>query len=285
MKPAPRTRVVLVGPMFGGNVGATARAIKNTGLDELVLVDPAYRDHDEARRFSHGAEEILERAARHTALGPALEGFSTVVGFTARERHRRRIVPLRAFAREWVERSVQGSAADTAFLFGRERDGLTNAELDRCTDLVWIPAHPEHPSYNLAQAVLLCGYELLQARIDLDPALPRLHPRRTKRPAPSPLAEAGELDEMLRHLRAAFLSIGYAYEHTVEPMIRSWHEIFSRARLHRREAAMIRGLAQQILWASQFVPRSPAKDAERTPDPPAQARERTPDPADSDGMH
>ena len=246
-------RVVLVGPMFGGNVGATARAIKNTGLGPLHLVSPTFRDHDEARRFSHGAEEILDDAPRHETLLDAIGDATRVVGFTARERHRRAIRPLREFAHGWVEDHLR-APQPTALLFGRERDGLTNQELDHCTDLVWIPAHPDHPSYNLSQAVLLCGYELLVARAEMDPELPRLHPRRTRRPSPSPLADAGELGAMLRHLRAAFLSIGYAYPHTVEPMIRSWHEVFSRARLHRREASMIRGLAQQVLWAASHLP-------------------------------
>lgn len=246
-------RVVLVGPMFGGNVGASARAIKNTGLGPLHLVAPTYRDVEEAIRFSHGAEEVLEAAERHETLISAIAGAERIVGFTARERHRRAIRPVRTFAHEWVAADVE-RRAPVALLFGRERDGLTNAELDHCTDLVWIPAHPEHPSYNLAQAVLIVGYELLVARADLDPELPRLHPRRTKRPSPAPMADAETLDAMQAHLREAFLAIGYARAHTADALVRSWHEIFARARLHRREAHMVRGLAQQVLWAASQLP-------------------------------
>lgn len=248
-------RVVLVGPMFGGNVGAAARAVKNTGLGGLDLVAPVYRDHEEALRFGHGAEEILEGAPRHDTLLEAIHASQRVVGFTARQRHRRGSTALRDFARTWMEDAVGAETPPpTALLFGRERDGLTNAELDHCTDLVWIPSHPDHPSYNLAQAVLLCGYELLVARTALDPEAPRLHPRRTKRPSPSPLANGEEIDALLGHLREAFLSIHYAYPHTVEPLVRSWTEVFARARLHRREVAMIRGLAQQIEWAARQLP-------------------------------
>lgn len=263
-------RVVLVGPMFGGNVGAAARAIKNTGLGPMHLVAPTYKDHDEALRFSHGAEEILFGAARHETLLEGIAGAERVVGFTARQRHRRAIRSVREFARDWVTEDARHKVS-TALLFGRERDGLSNQELDHCTDLVWIPAHPEHPSYNLSQAVLLAGYELLVARADVDPELPRLHPRRTRRPSPAPMADAHTLDAMLDHLRQAFLSIGYALPHTVEPMVRSWHEVFSRARLHRREAAMVRGLAQQILWAASNLPpelqRPPDRDARPEPSP------------------
>jgi tRNA/rRNA methyltransferase len=237
--------------MFGGNVGAAARAVKNTGLGGLSLVAPRYEDHAEARMFSHGAEEILEQAPVHEKLVDALHGCERVVGLTIRERHRRRMQPMREFARDWVEQALTAEQAPpTAFLFGPERDGLSNADLDLCSDIVWIPAHPEHPSYNLAQAVLLVGYELFVARLERDPQAPASRPRRTRRPSPSPLAQAQELSEMQEHLRRAFLSIGYAYPHTVDPMLRSYAEIFARARLHRREVRMLRGLAHQILWAA-----------------------------------
>lgn len=259
-------RVVLVGPMFGGNVGASARAVKNTGLGGLDLVAPTYADHDEATRFGHGAEEILEGAPRHETLLDAIRDAQRVVGFTARQRHRRGSTALRTFARDWVESSLEdGTPPRTALLFGRERDGLTNEELDHCTDLVWIPSHPDHPSYNLAQSVLLCGYEMLIARDALDPDAPHLHPRRTKRPSPSPLAEGDDVAAMLEHLRSAFLAIHYAHPHTVEPMVRSWAEVFARARLHRREVAMIRGLAQQVEWAARQLPEEYRRDR---PDPP-----------------
>ncbi len=247
-------RVVLVGPMFGGNVGAAARAVKNTGLGGLSLVAPTFEDHAEARMFSHGAEEVLEEASSHATLIDAVASAQRVVGFTIRERHRRAMLPLRELAEEWVETAAAAdSVAPTALVFGRERDGLTNEELDLCTDISWIPAHPRHPSYNLAQAVLLVGYELFMASLAIDPEAPRSAPRRTRRPSPAPMAQAQDLADLQDHLREAFLSIGYAYPHTVDSMIRSYAEIFARAQLHRREARMLRGLAHQILWAARRI--------------------------------
>ncbi len=246
-------RVVLVEPMFGGNVGSTARAIKNTGLGPLHLVAPIYRDHEEAQRFGHGAEEVLTAARRHDTMLDAVADAQRVVGFTARQRHRRHSRPLRDFAEGWI-RTADPEPMPTALVFGRERDGLTNEELDLCTDVVWIPSHPDHPSYNLSQAVLLCGYELLLAWTTLGEGAPRLHPRRTKGPPASPPATAEEIHALLDHLRRSFLSISYAYPHTVDPLIRSWAEVFARAKLLRREVAMIRGLAQQVLWAAGQLP-------------------------------
>jgi TrmH family RNA methyltransferase len=255
-----RCTVVLVGPMFGGNVGAAARAIKNTGLGGLKLVDPRYENQREAEMFSHGAEEILASATTHETLVESIAQQERVVGFTVRERHRRAMTPLRRFAETWVEESLDGAPPSTALLFGRERDGLTNEELDLCSDIVWIPSHPEHPSYNLAQAVLLAGYELFVARLSADPRAPRVQPRQTKRPSPAPMAEAQEIEAMLSHLRSAFLEVGYGYVHTVDHLIRSYAEIFARARLHRREAAMIRGMAHQILWAARRIQDLEAKE-------------------------
>lgn len=247
-------RVVLVDPMFGGNVGAVARVVKNTGLGEYHLVRPIYEDANEAKKFCHGAEEVLEAAQRHEQLVDAVVGCEHVVGFTVRDRRRRAMRPLRPFAQDWVNDALEKGPAPTALVFGNERDGLRNEDLDLCTDLVWIPSHPDHKAYNLAQAVLLAGYELLMARMADDPDMPRMRPRQTRPPRPSKLAGAHDIDLLNRHLRAAFLGIGYAYPHTVDNLVRSFHEIFSRAKLHEREVRMLRGLAHQVLWASQFLP-------------------------------
>ncbi len=254
---------VLVGPMFGGNVGAAARAVKNTGLGELVIVAPSYPDHEEALKFCHGAEDVLEQAPRHDDLIEAIGSRQRVVGFTARGRRRRAMQSLRAFAADWVTQAREKSVP-TALLFGRERDGLSNEELDLCTDLVWIPAHPDHPSYNLAQAVLLVGYELFTAGLEVLDDAPRARPRMTRTPRRSPPASAAELHDLSTHLRQAFLGIGYAYPHTVNRLMRSYQEMFSRARLHQREAKMIRGLAHQMLWAVEQIDRANAADRSRT---------------------
>jgi len=243
--------VVLARTMFGGNAGAAARAVKNTGLGGLVLVEPSFQDESEAVMFAHGAEEILDRAPRLDSLTEAIGEAPRVVGFTARRRQRRRYEPLRTFARRWVDEAVEKGPVGTVLLFGNEREGLRTAELDHCTELVWIPSAPEQPSYNLAQAVLLAGYELLMARLEHDPSMPALTPRQTRPPRPDHLAGADELDDLFAHLRSAFLAVGYAYPHTVDSMVRSWREMFSRARLYRREAKMLRGLARQIQWAGR----------------------------------
>lgn len=244
--------------MFGGNVGATARAIKNTGLGPLRLVDPRYENHKEVMIFGHNAEDVLASMTVYDDLPSAARGCRRVVGFTARQRFHRQQLQLRAFAAEWVRQmleapgAVAGSAdlPDTALVFGNERDGLTNLQLDHCNDLVWIPSSPEHPSYNLAQAVLLAGYELFVARMASDPSMPRVEPRQTRRPPPSQLATSEEIEDVYRHLQSAFLAIDHGRPHTIKPLMRAYRELFARARLYRREAKLLRGLARKVLIAA-----------------------------------
>lgn len=244
--------VVLVAPMFGGNVGAAARAIANSGLGQLRVVRPQYEDELEARKFCHGAEAVYEARQSFEGLADAVRGCRVVAGFSARERHRRRYVSLRDFAEGWIADAVgAGAPAPTALLFGPERDGLSNEDLSLCSDLVWIPSHPQQPSYNLAQAVLLAGYELLTAQLRSDPQAPRAKPRMTRKPPASHLAPSEEIDELMMHLRAGFLAIGYAQEHTIERLLDGYREIFARAGLYSREAQMLRGLAQQMEWAAK----------------------------------
>jgi tRNA C32,U32 (ribose-2'-O)-methylase TrmJ len=99
--------------------------------------------------------------------------------------------------------------------------------------------------------VLLAGYELLTARLARDEEMPRLKPRETRPPRRDVPSPAEEQDELFNHLREAFLAIGYAYPHTVDPMIRSYRELFSRARLYSRETKMLRGLARQMQWVAE----------------------------------
>ena len=253
-----RCCVVLVTPQFGGNVGATARAIKNTGLGPLRLVAPRYENHKEVMIFGHNAEDVLAGMTVYDDLPAASRGCHRVVGFTGRQRFRRELTPLRSFAQDWVgemlrlqaEGASAPEAPDTALVFGNERDGLTNLELDHCNDLVWIPSSPQHPSYNLAQAVLLAGYELFVARMAVDPSMPRVEPRQTRRPPPSQLATSDEIEDVYRHLQTAFLAIDHGRPHTIKPLMRAYREVFARARLYRREAKLLRGLARKILVAA-----------------------------------
>ncbi|KAF0180228.1 MAG: tRNA/rRNA methyltransferase [Nitrospirae bacterium] len=152
---------VLVEPRESGNVGASARAIKNMGFRKLSLVCPPDPLGEEARWFARGALDVLDSAERHMTLDSALINVSIVAGTTRRTgRKRGLLVSAEEGARRLYEIAQHNSVA---LLFGREDRGLFNEEIDQCGFLIHISAHLTQPSLNLGQAVLLVAYELAKA--------------------------------------------------------------------------------------------------------------------------
>ena len=151
-------KVVLVGTTHPGNIGATARAMKNMGILDLALVEPKEFPSDVATFRSKAAKDILEKASVHRSLAEAVSECELVVGTSARER----TVPWpvlnpREAAEEMHKSSRNGKVA---IVFGREDRGLTNEELGLCNFHVHIPSDPEYSSLNLSQAVQILAYEI-----------------------------------------------------------------------------------------------------------------------------
>ncbi len=151
-------RIVLVETSHPGNIGAAARALKNMALEELVLVRPRQFPHPEATARASGADDLLARARVVPDLATALAGCGLVLATTARERDQYfRVLDARAAARR---AGGGGSIAPVAVMFGAERTGLTNEELDQAHALLRIPANPGYAALNLAMAVQIVGYEI-----------------------------------------------------------------------------------------------------------------------------
>jgi len=151
-------KVVLVGTTHPGNIGATARAMKNMGILDLALVEPKEFPSDVATFRSKAAKDILEKASVHKSLAEAISECELVVGTSARER----TVPWpvlnpKEAAQEMHKSSQNGKVA---IVFGREDRGLTNEELGLCNFHVHIPSDPEYSSLNLSQAVQILAYEI-----------------------------------------------------------------------------------------------------------------------------
>jgi len=152
-------RIVLVEPKEAGNVGAAARAMRNAGVTDLVVVRPRYGRDDEMWRLGVHAESILEAMRVAGTIDEALDGATGVVGTTDHPvPDRDRIVTPRALAARLPELGRR-----VALLFGREDEGLRREELERCRYVSRIPASVEQPVLNLAQAVLIHLYEIRMA--------------------------------------------------------------------------------------------------------------------------
>ncbi len=152
---------VLVEPKEPGNIGASARAMKNMGFRNLCLVRPPGVMTDEAKWLACNALDVLDAAKRYDTVGEAIRDKSLVVGTTRRAgRKRGMILPVEKGA----ERMHAVAARNRiALLFGREARGLFNEEVDECGFLLTIPSSRMQPSLNLSHAVLLVAYELSKA--------------------------------------------------------------------------------------------------------------------------
>jgi len=234
--PMSDVRIVLVRPQGGGNVGAVARAMKNMGLHDLALVRPASADSFWAEAMAVHADDVLRAARRHDTLADAVADCGLVVGTTCRGgQYRAAAESPRAAA----ARIVAATATNrVALVFGPEDHGLSNEDIRLCQQFVVIPTAPEYPSLNLAQAVLVCCYEVFLAR-DADCA-----------PAPE-LAPAARVEFMFERLQAALLAIGYLHDSNPEHIMYTFRRIFGRAQLEDRDVRVLLGLARQIEWYAQ----------------------------------
>ncbi len=149
---------VLVEPREPGNIGASARAIKNMGFRNLCLVRPPPEMSEEGRWFARNAHDVLDSAAVHDSFEEAIRDKAVVVGTTRREGKRRGVIlPVEqgtARIRDVAENNK------VAILFGREAQGLNNDEVDQCGFLLKIQSSAIQPSLNLSHAVLIIAYEL-----------------------------------------------------------------------------------------------------------------------------
>lgn len=169
-----RVRFVLLRPRNPENLGAVARAMKNFALADWALIDPRTHDFATARRVAVHAEDVLDRPRIESSLDAAISDCVWVVGTSSRHvRGKRRLSP-REVATEAISRIGEGNVA---LVFGDERSGMTNEEIDRCHDLSAAPTAPEQPSINLAQAALLYAYELRVAALEVSPPPPPALPR------------------------------------------------------------------------------------------------------------
>lgn len=236
--------IILVRPREEGNVGAVARAMANMGLGRLILVEPAPAIGGVARGFGVGGWHLLDGCQRVDSLDRAVAPFHRVVGTTsARDR------PLAgsrvATPRELPELlAADPPGTDVAVVFGPEDNGLTRRELERCHPVVAVPCAPEHPTLNLAQAVLVVAYELRLARLagGSEAAEPRSAEPGTEPAAASPPAPAGEVAELLERADGVLRSIGYDQDHLRERLTRDLRRLALRAAVTPRELRVLRRL-------------------------------------------
>lgn len=249
-------RIVLVGTQHPGNIGSAARAMKTMGLRRLALVAPERYPHNEADMMAAGAEDVLTAAQCFESLADAVADCRLVLGCTARSR---RVALDELWPRDAATRVVAATAAgaSVALVFGRERTGLTNDELQLCHAAVHIPADPEYTSLNLAAAVQVIAYEWRMAilaeiggRSDPDPG--RIlrpdqdesshDPAASSPPKAEPPASHAELEGFFSQLADTLEAIDFHKGRAPQSAMRKLRRIFLRNQLDRREVRLLRGI-------------------------------------------
>lgn len=236
-------RVVLVGTQHPGNIGSAARAMKTMGLNNLVLVAPKRYPDPEATALAAGADDILAQAQVVNTLAEALVGCTYVIGTSARARS---VALPELVPREASEQLVLKSMnSPVALLFGPERTGLENEDLQHCHACVLIPCNPDYASLNLASAVQVLSYEI---------RLQRLHNNLITAPKTTPgnvqIASHDQLERFFAHLAEFMDEVNFHKGKPSEMVTQRLRRLFLRADMDEREIKIIRGLlsdAQRLL--------------------------------------
>lgn len=229
-------RIVLVNTSHTGNMGSAARAMKTMGLSQMVLVDPQAQPDDNAYALAAGASDLLANARIVSTLDEAIADCGLVIGTSARSRT---LSWPMLDPREAGEKLVtEGMQHPVALVFGRERTGLTNDELQKCHYHVAIPANPEYSSLNLAMAVQTLCYEV------------RMHLLQQEQVGETDMAvdypSAEQLEGFYQHLEQTLLKTGFIADDHPGQVMSKLRRLFNRARPEAVELNILRGILTSV---------------------------------------
>ena len=244
-------RFVLVEPSHPGNIGAVARAMKNMGLSDLVLVRPREFPHAEATARASGADDVLAKARVADSLAEGLEGCGFVLATASRHRdHNYRVMEVRAAAQRAVEESARGTVA---VMFGAERMGLTNANIDVAHVLIRIPENPEYMSLNVAMAAQIVAYEISQAAArngvatSGDEGVGGVGSRAPSPKPAVPLATPEQMARLYEHLGQVMEEVEFRDRtQSGSNLMERIHRFLQRAELDQNEANILRGFLTAV---------------------------------------
>ncbi len=230
-------RIILVETTHPGNIGAAARAMKTMDQKYLYLVKPKIFPSAEVTARATGADDILAEVVVCDTLDEALQGCELVIGTSARSRS----IPWPVYGpRDCALRVIEAAqTGKVALIFGRESSGLTNVELEQCNAMVQIPTNPQFSSLNVASAIQLICYEILQALLD----------KREDEVGTEdkiPLASTDEMQQFYRHIEECMTDIGFYNPEKPRRLMRRLKRLFNRAQPDQNEMNILRGLLAAV---------------------------------------
>lgn len=249
-------RIVLIETSHPGNIGAAARAMKVMGLYDLCLVSPKHFPDTQATAMASGADDVLEQAKVVDCVADAIADCHIIIGTSARST-RYLQWPLRT-AREcgqYIAEQIQANSEDNtpykkvAILFGRERTGLTNDELDYCQSLVHIPSNPDYSSLNVAAAVQLISYECSMHRSQRLISTPKQNENRQETPI-----DQAAIEGFYQHLENTLADIRYLNPDNPRYLMRRLRRLFGRIDILPSEMNILRGILS-AMQGRKFKPR------------------------------
>ncbi len=244
-----RLRFVLVETSRPGNIGSAARALKTMGFSELVLVSPRVPNplqDEEAVALASGATDVLAAARFVETLDEALSGCNFSVALSARLRE---FSPPLHSPRGLAAELVANDRLQAALVFGNERFGLSNEQVEKCSALVSIAANPDYSSLNLSQAVQVLAYECRMAALGADDSTDETPAIGFK----GDLASAEQVEGMFRHLEQALVEIEFLDPDHPRKLMPRLRRLFARTQLETEEVNILRGIASQLIERRQKI--------------------------------
>lgn len=233
-------RFVLVRTTHPGNIGASARAMKNMGIKKMELVAPKDYPSETAIHRAKAAIDILKQAKIHQDLESTISNAKLVIGTSARNRKVPwPLVQPKEAAKEIVSLCLKGER-NIAVVFGREDRGLTNEELGFCNLHVHIPATDEYPSLNLSQAVQILAYEIRLCALNNQGKV-------VKQEWDVPLADNSEIERLINHFDELMQEVDFYEVDNPRQLLTRVRRFFRRSKIDHMEANILRGLFAAIL--------------------------------------
>lgn len=231
-------RIILIETSHPGNIGSTARAMKTMGLSDLVLVNPAHEIDGLSVAMAAHADDLLRDCKIVDSLDEALEGCHLIMGTSARKRYLDwpLITPREAAAKA---NDTIRSDMKVAVLFGRERNGLINTELERCNMHIHIPTNPDYQSLNLSQAVQLISYEMRVAIEGVEEYQPK-----------DKLASSEQVEQFFTAYEKALLQMKCLNPKAPRKLMPRLKRLFLRAEMEDTEVNILRGITEAMIALS-----------------------------------
>ncbi len=228
-------KIVLVRTFHPGNIGSAARSMKTMGLSNLCLVNPKDFPSTEAEKMAAGATDLLESATIYESLQEAIEDCSLIVASTARPRGYD--LPVLSPEKMAHRMHVEAKHGPVALIFGPERMGLHNEDIQLAKYRVTIPANPDYSSLNMAAAVQTLSYEVYKASLDsADPSRLQDHEQ---------LPTSREIELLLEHAEQVLRDISFLRPHQGETMLRI-RNLLTRAEPKQIDVNILRGILSSI---------------------------------------